>query len=183
MDSGDDGETYQFVGLSVGPNSSFEPIWRALIPDNQNDVNKHTAMFVYNTIVLVVDIMACLRQSSAMADDAIYKAFGRAVATRRRKLELTQAELAARVGMSRASVANIESGRQSVLLHHVYGLAEALEITKVSDLLPAPSKPSTQGENDMIILSGEDVTPRAKAQITDLIASALAQRSTKKAGS
>jgi transcriptional regulator with XRE-family HTH domain len=117
-----------------------------------------------------------------MAKQAIYKAFGRAVATRRRELDLTQSELAARVGMSRASVANIESGRQSVLLHHVYGLAEALEITKLSDLLPAPPKPSTREDIDMIIQSDEDVTPRAKAQITDLIASALAQR-TKKAGS
>ena len=118
-----------------------------------------------------------------MAEQAIYKAFGRAVATRRRELDLTQSELAARVRMSRASVANIESGRQSVLLHHVYGLAEALEFTKVSDLLPALSKPSTREDIDMIIQSDEDVTPRAKAQITDLIASALAQRSTKKAGS
>jgi transcriptional regulator with XRE-family HTH domain len=138
-------------------------------------------MFVYSTFVLVIDIVACLRQTTAMAEEVIYKAFGRAVATRRRKLELTQAELAARVGMSRASVANIESGRQSVLLHHVYGLAEALQIAKVSDLLPA--KPSNRENTDMIILSDVDVTPRAKAQITDLIASALAQRGAKKAGS
>jgi transcriptional regulator with XRE-family HTH domain len=138
-------------------------------------------MFVIYTFVLVIDNMACLRQTVTMAEEAIYKAFGRAVATRRRKLELTQAELAARVGMSRASVANIESGRQSVLLHHVYGLAEALKIAKISDLLPA--KPSNREYTDMIILSDEDVTPRAKAQITDLIANALAQRRAKKAGS
>lgn len=138
-------------------------------------------MFVIYTYVLIVDIMTCLGQTIAMAEEAIYKAFGRAVATRRRKLELTQAELAARVRMSRASVANIESGRQSVLLHHVYGLAEALDIAKVSDLLPA--KPSNRENADMIILSDEDVTPRAKAQISDLIASALAQRGVKKAGS
>jgi transcriptional regulator with XRE-family HTH domain len=138
-------------------------------------------MFVVSTDVLGVDIVTCLKQTIVMAEEAIYKAFGRAVATRRRKLELTQAELAARVGMSRASVANIESGRQSVLLHHVYGLAEALDITKVSDLLPA--KPSNRENTDMIILSDEDVTPRAKAQISDLIASALAQRGVKKAGS
>jgi transcriptional regulator with XRE-family HTH domain len=138
-------------------------------------------MFAISTIVFVIDIATCSRQTITMAEEAIYKAFGRAIATRRRKLELTQAELAARVGMSRASVANIESGRQSVLLHHVYGLAEALDIAKVSDLLPA--KPSNRENTDMIILSDEDVTPRAKAQISDLIASALAQRGVKKAGS
>jgi transcriptional regulator with XRE-family HTH domain len=117
-----------------------------------------------------------------MSDEAIYKTFGRVVATRRKKLELTQAELAARVGMSRASVANIESGRQNVLLHHVYSLASALEFSKVSDLLPAQPKPETQEDFDMI-LSDETVTARGKAQITDLIANALARRGSPKAGS
>jgi transcriptional regulator with XRE-family HTH domain len=117
-----------------------------------------------------------------MSDEAIYKAFGQAVATRRKGLNLTQATLAARVGISRASIANIESGRQNVLLHHVYRLASALEFSKVSDLLPAQPKPPTQEDLDMI-LSDETVTARGKAQITDLIASALAQRGAAKAGS
>jgi transcriptional regulator with XRE-family HTH domain len=117
-----------------------------------------------------------------MSDEAIYKAFGQAVATRRKVLNLTQATLAARVGISRASIANIESGRQNVLLHHVYRLVSALEFSKVSDLLPAQPKPATQEDLDMI-LSDETVTARGKAQITDLIASALAQRGSAKAGS
>jgi transcriptional regulator with XRE-family HTH domain len=117
-----------------------------------------------------------------MSDEAIYKAFGRAVATRRKKLDLTQAKLASRVGMSRASVANIESGRQKVLLHHVYTLASALEFAKVSDLLPAQPKPTTQEDFD-VVLSGDTITARGKAQITDLIANALAQRGSTKAGS
>ena len=117
-----------------------------------------------------------------MSDEAIYRAFGRAVATRRKGLNLTQATLAARVGISRASIANIESGRQNVLLHHVYRLASALEFAKLSDLLPAQTKPAIQEGLDMI-LSDETVTARGKAQITDLIASALAQRGAAKAGS
>lgn len=116
-----------------------------------------------------------------MAEEAIYKAFGRAVSIRRRKLDLTQAELAARVGMSRASVANIESGRQSVLLHHVYGLAEALEIAKVSDLLPA--RPSIPEDADMIKLSDDAATPLEKTLVSNLIESALAQRGAKKTSS
>jgi transcriptional regulator with XRE-family HTH domain len=139
-------------------------------------------MIVLSTHVLVVDIMACLGQTPEMAEEAIYKAFGRAIATKRKRLNLTQAELAGRVGMSRASVANIESGRQNVLLHHVYSLAAALEFAKISDLLPALSKPSTEEDFD-VILSDETMTARGKAQITDLIASALAQRGSKKAGS
>ena len=117
-----------------------------------------------------------------MSDEAVYKAFGRAVATRRRELNLTQANLAARVGMARASIANIESGRQNVLLHHAYHLASALEFSKVSELLPAQPKPVTQEDFDMI-LSDESVTARGKAQISDLIVSALAKRGSAKAGS
>ncbi|MGE3989270.1 helix-turn-helix domain-containing protein [Pseudorhodoplanes sp.] len=117
-----------------------------------------------------------------MSDEAIYRAFGRAVATRRKTLELTQAQLAGRVGISRASIANIESGRQNVLLHHVYRLATALEFSKAAELLPAPPKRSNEEGFDMI-LSDETVTPRGKAQINDLIANALAQRGSTKTGS
>lgn len=121
-------------------------------------------------------------QTGVMPDETIYKAFGRAVATRRKELSLTQAELAGKVGMSRASIANIESGRQNVLLHHVYSLASALEFSKVSDLLPRQSKPAIQEDLEMI-LSDETLTARGKAQIADLIASALAQRGSTKARS
>ena len=48
---------------------------------------------------------------------------------------MTQAELSVRIGLSRASVANIESGRQAVLLHQFLALASALS-TPPSDLLP-----------------------------------------------
>lgn len=117
-----------------------------------------------------------------MSDESIYAAFGRLVAARRKKLELTQAELAARVGMSRASVANIESGRQNVLLHHVYSLAAALEFSKVADLLPTTPKQESKGDFEMI-LSDESVTARGKAQINELIASALARHGSGRAGS
>jgi len=117
-----------------------------------------------------------------MASEAIYKAFGKAVATRRRTLGWTQSDLAGRVGMSRASVANIECGRQSVLLHHVYALASALDCTKVADLLPAPPRTSNQEDSDMFVLSDEGVTPTGKSQIRSLIENALAQRGNKKVG-
>lgn len=110
-----------------------------------------------------------------MSNDTIYVIFGTGVAARRRRLGLTQAELASRTGMSRASIANIESGRQNVLLHHVYALSSALEFEKVSDLLPMQPK-ATLGETT---LSGSSVTPKGKAQIEDLIASALARQAPK----
>ena len=117
-----------------------------------------------------------------MSDEAVYKAFGKVVATRRKKLDLTQAQLAAKVGMSRASVANIECGRQNVLLHHVYSLATALEFSKIADLLPPQPQKEAHEDFDMI-LSDETVTARGKAQLTNLIATALARRGSGKVGS
>lgn len=120
-----------------------------------------------------------------MASDPVYKAFGDAVSTRRKALALTQAQLASKVRMSRASIANIESGRQNVLLHHVYALAAALDFTKVGELLPPLPQKAIGGEELKMTLSNQNQTlsAHAEAQVADLIASALAPRRGLKAGS
>jgi transcriptional regulator with XRE-family HTH domain len=107
-----------------------------------------------------------------MIKNPINVAFGKALAQRREELELTQAELAGLVGMSRASIANIEKGRQNVLLHHVYDLAAALDLPKVGDLLPARPKAAMNGLE--IKASDGDVSARDVAQVRELVASALA---------
>jgi transcriptional regulator with XRE-family HTH domain len=105
-----------------------------------------------------------------MAIDPRYELFGEAMAFRRRQLKLKQSELAGRVGLSRASIANIECGRQNVQLHHAYDIAAALGV-QVADLLPPDVKPSL--EDQSLVLS-DAVSPKAKAQISDLIANAVA---------
>ena len=73
-----------------------------------------------------------------MNEWSIYSALGEAVAIRRKAIGLTQAQVAVKVGISRASIANIESGRQKVLLHQVYLFAEALKLRKF--LTPVESR-------------------------------------------
>lgn len=106
-----------------------------------------------------------------MSNDPRYVAFGDAMALRRDQLKMTQAQLASRVGLSRASIANIERGRQNVLLHHACDIASALGLSQVGDLLPVESKPSLE---DQVLALSEAVSPKAKAQISDLIAAAVA---------
>jgi transcriptional regulator with XRE-family HTH domain len=106
-----------------------------------------------------------------MIKNPINVAFGKAIAQRREELEMTQEDLAGLVGMSRASIANIEKGRQNVLLHHVYGLADALKMPRVGDLLPGRPK-SALGSLQVSVTDG-DVSARDVAQVRDLVASVL----------
>lgn len=61
---------------------------------------------------------------------------GRAIAERRTTIPLTQLELATLVGMSRASIANIERGKQTVSVHTLYAIALALNVDSPEQLLP-----------------------------------------------
>lgn len=67
----------------------------------------------------------------------IYRLLGQNVARLRNAKRRTQAELAAEIGLTRASLANIETGRQKVLMHHIFRLANALECASILDLVPA----------------------------------------------
>jgi DNA-binding XRE family transcriptional regulator len=58
-----------------------------------------------------------------------YVLFGEAVRQRRLERGFTQQELADKLKMSRASIANIEVGRQRVLLGDIFVFAKALSMT------------------------------------------------------
>jgi transcriptional regulator with XRE-family HTH domain len=73
-----------------------------------------------------------------------YKALGGLVRKARDKAGITQDALAARVGLTRTSVTNIEKGRQKLLVHTLCDLASALGVPatallpKSRDSLPEP---------------------------------------------
>jgi transcriptional regulator with XRE-family HTH domain len=72
-----------------------------------------------------------------MKREDVYVGIGAMIRTRRRGLDLSQGELAQTLGLSRSTLANIESGRQRILVHQMLALAAALETT-VAELLPLP---------------------------------------------
>ena len=112
-----------------------------------------------------------------MALNPINVAFGKAVARRREELELTQAQLAGHAGISRASIANIEKGRQNVLLHHIYDLADALKMSKVGDLLPARAKAASP-LLEVNVTDGK-LSPQGTAQVSDIVTNILASHAMK----
>ena len=59
---------------------------------------------------------------------AFYVALGSRVAEARKRLGLSQVALAGRVGISRATMVGIESGKQGVPVHTLVGIAHALGV-------------------------------------------------------
>jgi DNA-binding XRE family transcriptional regulator len=74
---------------------------------------------VYRVVRVTKTILQCERP---------YVLFGEAIRDARLALGLTQEELAAKAGYVRASIANIELGRQRVLLDDVFVFAKALRL-------------------------------------------------------
>src|SRR5208283_2368585 len=92
--------------------------------------------FLPGKIVCWIDRFSWLDSCARMSDMDVYKLLGSRAATRRKQLKLKQEEVARQIGLSRASLANLETGRQKILLHHVYKLAAALELRSILDLIP-----------------------------------------------
>jgi transcriptional regulator with XRE-family HTH domain len=61
--------------------------------------------------------------------------FGEMLSAVRRSKGVSQAELGKRVGLSRGSISNIETGSQNVLLYQVFSFSFALN-APVSDFIP-----------------------------------------------
>lgn len=102
-----------------------------------------------------------------MSDMEVYRILGVAIAKRRAELGLTQADVAGRIDLTRASLANIETGRQKVLLHQIYKLANALEVRSITDLVP----PLFQFIEDPepVQFEGSDVNDRERAQLEHFV--------------
>ena len=73
-----------------------------------------------------------------MGPRGTYRELGQAIRRYRAGAGKTQVQLAAEIGISRASLANMEAGRQQVLVHYLYAIAEALDLDSPTTLLPAP---------------------------------------------
>jgi len=73
--------------------------------------------------------------------EPFYKALGSNIQEARERRKMTQSRLglALTPSSTRASIANIENGKQRVLVHTLVQMAESLDV-KIQDLLPANSQ-------------------------------------------
>jgi transcriptional regulator with XRE-family HTH domain len=98
--------------------------------------------------------------------DPIYKHIGILIKARRKTLGLKQENLAHTLGISRGSLANIETGRQNILVHNLYKFARALELSPL-DLLPHPSRDKTDSDGVALPLP-DDLKAEQKKQVARL---------------
>lgn len=101
-------------------------------------------------------------------EDNIYKSLGEKIATYRANNRLTQTELAEKVNMSRASIANIEVGRQKVFVHQIYNFASALGLTNIQELLPDVDNSSVM-DSEIVISSASKLTSGEVERVRNLL--------------
>ena len=77
-------------------------------------------------------------------EKVLYLAVGDRVRQAREATKITQSELGDRIGLTRASVTNIEKARQNVQLHTLYAIARVLQVP-VFALLPESEAPEAVG--------------------------------------
>jgi transcriptional regulator with XRE-family HTH domain len=109
-----------------------------------------------------------------MNPESLYRHIGTLIKERRKKLKppLTQDKLARQIGMSRAALANIETGRQGVLVHQLYAFAAALDLMPDAFLLP-PNDVAAKSDVSEFPLP-EDLKASQKQQLTRLLSGAQA---------
>ncbi|MEM7637978.1 MAG: helix-turn-helix transcriptional regulator [Pseudomonadota bacterium] len=101
-----------------------------------------------------------------MQGTAIYKQVGKRIAERRKDIGLIQEELAQRVGLSRASIANVERGEQKIQLHTLVDFSNALELDDVRLLFPEQN----QDTDPTVRVTGTDpITSDQLVQIDEIV--------------
>ena len=125
---------------------------------------------IYTLCVSPIDMPERRCHSVLMDDMELYRALGQNVARLRKAKQLTQAEVAAAIGLTRASLANIETGRQKVLLHNVFMLANALGCASILDLIPASF--TFAGEDKPVTVHGSPLSEHQLAAVDRFVRAA-----------
>ena len=119
-------------------------------------------------VKLTQRLRTCYRRG--MDQRQLYRRIGALVRETRKRNGLTQEALSQGVGMSRAALANIEAGRQQMLVHQLFAIARVLEVA-LPDLLPPPIEVAVDG-NGMESQLPPGLSEMQRQQIMKLIKAA-----------
>jgi transcriptional regulator with XRE-family HTH domain len=107
---------------------------------------------------------------SHMKVEPVYHSIGAIIRSKRRQLEWSQEKLAQHVRISRATLANIETGRQRILVHQVYIFATALG-ARPDEFLPSLAAGAPATARMLLPIPG-GLKPQQREQIAQLIEAA-----------
>jgi transcriptional regulator with XRE-family HTH domain len=116
---------------------------------------------------LLLDTLDSAKHKEGMDESELYVRLGQLVRQHRERLGRNQAEIGRASGLSRASIANIETGRQRIPVHHLYGLARALRVD-VHALLPA-ARGEASATTDREIQSAVALSQREQEEVAKVV--------------
>ena len=106
-------------------------------------------------------------KNDLMRIPSLYMRLGATIRECRHRLGFTQEQLARQLGISRASLANMETGRQRMLVHQLYLFAEKLNV-EIEELLPHTDESKEYAFLDDLLFS-ENLTLAQRQQIARLL--------------
>jgi len=110
--------------------------------------------------------------SATPTEQTLYQQFGQRLAEFRKSRNMSQQDLADRVGLTNTSIANIEAGRQRVYLHQLLRIATAFGVT-LNDIMTAPS---SQAWREYVASKEPGISESAAKWIARIIASEMMAR-------
>lgn len=107
----------------------------------------------------------------AMSEETVaYELIGRRIKALREKMNLTQESLAESIGLSRASLANYESGKQAIQISVLYKVAKILK-AEICDILPSLEEVRTANAPEQRIDQDENLKADKRSELKEFIRS------------
>ena len=114
-----------------------------------------------------------------MSVKLIYENLGKRIKGLRQGLGQTQEQMAKQVGISRASLANIEAGRQKVLVHHLFTFARALRLESPAQLLSTDFS-HKDSDTRSLPLPKKGLTKKQQNEVLNFFTDNISNNNTKK---
>ena len=102
-----------------------------------------------------------------MDQDTFNKRIGENLRRLRRVVRLTQGALASNIGVSRATIANMETGRQAMSAYQLVRIARALNLPSLDDLFDSRSGKSDDG--DPVLFRPPKIAESARRQVSSFV--------------
>lgn len=101
-------------------------------------------------------------------EDIIYIFIGRKIKDFREKAGFTQESLSKAIAVSRASLANYESGKQSIYISDLYKIADTLNI-EIKKFLPTLEEIKSKSLPEKLLEKAKNLTKKEKREIEKII--------------